>query len=51
MHLHTFVKDYFSNSFEKMVSFFAKEKSISVKEMGEIMKIMEDEMGKMIKEK
>lgn len=44
MHLNTFVKDYFSNSFEKMVSFFAKEKSISVKEMGEIMKIMEDEM-------
>jgi len=44
MHLNVFVKDYFSNSFEKMVSFFAKEKSISVKEMGEIMKIMEDEM-------
>jgi predicted transcriptional regulator len=46
MHLHTFVKDYFSNSFEKMVSFFAQEKSISVKEMGEIMKIMESEMKK-----
>jgi hypothetical protein len=29
-----------------MVSFFAKEKSISVKEMEEIMKIMEDEMKK-----
>jgi hypothetical protein len=46
MHLNTFVKDYFSNSFEKMVSFFAKEKSISIKEMGDIMKIMEDEMKK-----
>jgi BlaI family penicillinase repressor len=46
MHLRSFVKDYFSNSFEKMVSFFAKEKSISVKEMGEIMKIMEGEMNK-----
>lgn len=45
-HLKTFVKDYFSNSFEKMVSFFAKEKGISVKEMGEIMKIMEGEMEK-----
>jgi predicted transcriptional regulator len=44
MHLRTFVKDYFSNSFEKMVSFFAREKGISVKEMGEIMKIMEGEM-------
>ncbi len=46
MHLDTFVKDYFSNSFEKMVSFFAKEKSISIKEMGDIMKIMENEMKK-----
>lgn len=46
MHLRTFVKDYFSNSFEKMVSFFAKEKGISVKEMGEIMKIMEGEMNR-----
>jgi BlaI family penicillinase repressor len=41
MLLQTFVKDYFSNSFVKMVSFFAKEKGISFKEMGEIMKIME----------
>ena len=45
-HLSTFVNDYFSNSFGKMVSFFAKEKSISVKEMGDIMKIMETEMNK-----
>jgi BlaI family penicillinase repressor len=45
-HLNIFVKDYFSNSFEKMVSFFAKENSISVKEMGDIMKIMESEMKK-----
>jgi len=46
MHLNTFVNDYFSNSFEKMVSFFAKEKNISVKEMEEIMKIMEGEVKK-----
>jgi BlaI family transcriptional regulator, penicillinase repressor len=45
-HLSTFVKDYFSNSFEKMVSFFAREKSISVKEMEEIMKIIENEVKK-----
>jgi len=51
MHLNTFVKDYFSNSFEKMVTFFAREKSISVKEMGEIMKMMETEMKKQTPEK
>jgi len=45
-HLNNFVNDYFSNSFEKMVSFFAKEKNISVKEMEEIMKIMEGEVKK-----
>jgi len=44
MHLKTFVNDYFSNSFEKMVSFFAREKGITVKEMEEIMKIMQGEM-------
>jgi BlaI family transcriptional regulator, penicillinase repressor len=46
MHLKTFVKDYFSNSFEKMVSFFAREKGITIKEMEEIMKIMKGEMNK-----
>lgn len=45
-HLNTFVNDYFSNSFGKMVSFFAKEKGMTVKEMEEIMKIMEDEVNK-----
>jgi BlaI family transcriptional regulator, penicillinase repressor len=45
-HLSVFVNDYFSNSFEKMVSFFAKEKGISIKEMEEIMKIMENEVNK-----
>jgi BlaI family transcriptional regulator, penicillinase repressor len=43
-HLNNFVNDYFSSSFEKMVSFFAREKRISVKEMEEIMKIMELEV-------
>jgi len=45
-HLSTFVNDYFSNSFGKMVSFFAKEQEISIKEMEEIMKIMEAEMSR-----
>lgn len=46
MHLSTFIDNYFSNSFGKMVSFFAREKKISVEEMEEIMKIMEKEMKK-----
>jgi BlaI family transcriptional regulator, penicillinase repressor len=46
MHMKSFVKDYFSDSFEKMVSFFASEKRISVKEMEEIMRIMENEVRK-----
>ena len=45
-HLSSFVNDYFSNSFGKMVSFFAKEKEMSVKEMEEIMKIMDSEVKK-----
>jgi len=38
------VRDYFSDSFEKMVSFFAREKNISTKEMEEIIKLMEEEI-------
>lgn len=45
-HLSNFVNDYFSNSFGKMVSFFARENNITVKEMEEIMKIMEGEVKK-----
>ena len=45
-HLSNFINDYFSNSFGKMVSFFAREKQISLKEMEEIMKIMENEVKK-----
>ncbi len=45
-HLAIFVNDYFSSSFGKMVSFFAKEKGITVKEMEEIMRIMEGEVKK-----
>ena len=45
-HLSSFVNDYFSNSFEKMISFFAREKKITVNEMEEIMKIMEAEVRK-----
>jgi len=51
MHLTTFVNDYFSSSFGNMVSFFAKENRISVKEMEEIMKIMEGEVKKQKEER
>jgi len=46
VHMKSFVNNYFSNSFENMVSFFAKEQSISINEMEEIMKIMEKEIHK-----
>jgi BlaI family penicillinase repressor len=42
----TLLKGYFSNSFEKMVSFFAIEKKLSLKEMEEIKHIMEEEIKK-----
>ncbi len=38
------VSNYFSDSFHEMVSFFAKEKDLSVGEMEEIMKIMSREI-------
>ena len=42
----TLLKGYFSNSFEKMVSFFAIEEKLSLKEMEEIKRIMEEEIKK-----
>lgn len=46
MHLGTFINSYFSNSFEQMVSFFAHEKQISVKEMEDILNLMSKEIEK-----
>ncbi len=43
-HMGNFVRDYFSNSYRKMVSFFAREESISMKEMEEIMNLMKKEI-------
>ncbi|HNW57098.1 MAG TPA: BlaI/MecI/CopY family transcriptional regulator [Bacteroidales bacterium] len=43
-HMGTFIRDYFSNSYQKMMSFFAKEESISLKEMEEIMNLMKKEI-------
>jgi len=46
MHMGAFINSYFANSFEQMVSFFAREKEISVREMEEIMKLMSQEIEK-----
>lgn len=37
------VRNYFSNSYQKMVSFFAREDSLTIKEMEEIMEMMKRE--------
>lgn len=50
-HMSSFLKEYFSNSYENMVSFFASERKISLKEMEEIMKLMENELSKQKSEK
>ncbi len=41
--MSSFVRNYFSNSYQKMVSFFAREDSITVKEIEEIMEMMKRE--------
>ncbi|MBE0668737.1 MAG: BlaI/MecI/CopY family transcriptional regulator, partial [Bacteroidales bacterium] len=47
--MSSFVKDYVSNSYQNMVSFFAREKNISVREMEGIMELMrKDTNGKQI---
>jgi Predicted transcriptional regulator len=40
--LGNFVKNYFSNSYKSMVSFFARDNEITVEEMEEMMKILVD---------
>ena len=43
----TMLSGYFSNSFEQMVSFFATEEKLSLSEMEEIKRIMEEEIKKL----
>ncbi|HUW93178.1 MAG TPA: BlaI/MecI/CopY family transcriptional regulator [Bacteroidales bacterium] len=38
--MNSFVRDYFSNSYHKMVSFFAREENISVREIEDIIELM-----------
>ena len=39
-----FLSNYFGNSFQKMVSFFAKEDNMSIKELEELMKEVSDDL-------
>jgi len=50
MQMGAFINSYFSSSYEKMVSFFAREKQMSISEMEEIMKLMSEEIEKQKKE-
>jgi len=40
------IKDYFNSSVKQMVSFFTKDNSLTVKEMDEIIKLIENEKSK-----
>jgi len=42
--ISSLVKNYFRNSYSELVSFFARDKNMSVDEMEEIMKIMDREI-------
>jgi BlaI family transcriptional regulator, penicillinase repressor len=42
--LGSFVKNYFGNSYNRMVSFFANEKDISIRDLEEMKKIVEEEI-------
>ncbi len=44
--LKKLVQNYFSNSYEKMVSFFAREESLSLEEMQEIRDIIDEQIQK-----
>ncbi len=45
-YLRNFVKNYFSNSYKQMVSFFAKEEKLSISEMEEMRQLIEQEIEK-----
>jgi BlaI family transcriptional regulator, penicillinase repressor len=39
--MHGFIKDYFENSYKELVTFFAREKKISPKDLKEIIQLIE----------
>lgn len=44
--LKTVVKNYFGGSFEKMVSFFAKDNNLDIRQVEELMKNIQDDLKK-----
>jgi len=44
--LNSFVSDYFSNSYKKLVSFFTKEEKLSISELNDLKRIIDDEIEK-----
>jgi BlaI family transcriptional regulator, penicillinase repressor len=45
-YLQNFVKNYFSNSYKQMVSFFAREENLSISEMEEMRRLIEEQIDK-----
>ena len=45
-YLRNFVKNYFSNSYKQMVTFFAKEENLNISEMEEMHRTIEEEIEK-----
>ncbi len=45
-YLRNFVQNYFSNSYKQMVSFFAREEKLSIREMEEMRQLIEQEIEK-----
>jgi BlaI family transcriptional regulator, penicillinase repressor len=48
-YLGNVIKNYFSNSFQQMVSFFADKNDLTLKEIEEIIQIMKNELNKQTK--
>jgi len=46
VYLKNFMENYFGNSYQEMVSFFAKHEDLSIMELEEIMKMIKDEIHK-----
>ena len=46
IHLNDFMRKYFNNSFPKMAAFFARENNLDIKELGDILKMTEEELMK-----
>lgn len=44
--LKSFIKRYFGNSFQEMVSFFASDRDVTLREMEEIRELLSDEIEK-----